>query len=76
MTLLCNPDEAKEEGVVGRTKNMSVDDFTVMRIIGRGGFGEVRIVRKKSDGKVYAMKAMKKNQMLRRRQVQHAMSER
>ncbi|KAL6198530.1 hypothetical protein ACLB2K_028319 [Fragaria x ananassa] len=55
---------------------MEVDDFQLLTIIGRGAFGEVRICREKSTGQVYAMKKLKKLEMLRRGQVEHVKAER
>ncbi|CAI5529197.1 unnamed protein product [Closterium sp. Naga37s-1] len=55
---------------------MSVDDFELLTIIGRGAFGEVRICREKKTGSVYAMKKLKKAEMLRRGQVEHVKAER
>jgi len=43
-----------------RRKKLTVNDFETVAIIGRGAFGEVRVVRKKENKKVYAMKVMKK----------------
>ena len=37
-------------------KKLSVDDFEVIKFIGRGGFGEVNICRHKANNKIYAMK--------------------
>ncbi|KAM7500456.1 hypothetical protein LguiA_024870 [Lonicera macranthoides] len=55
---------------------MGVDDFELLTIIGRGAFGEVRLCREKSTGQVYAMKKLKKSEMLRRGQVEHVKAER
>ncbi|XP_058104540.1 uncharacterized protein LOC131248300 isoform X4 [Magnolia sinica] len=55
---------------------MGVDDFELLTIIGRGAFGEVRLCREKSTGHVYAMKKLKKSEMLRRGQVEHVKAER
>ncbi|RXH86894.1 hypothetical protein DVH24_022167 [Malus domestica] len=55
---------------------MGVDDFQLLTIIGRGAFGEVRICREKTTGHVYAMKKLKKSEMLRRGQVEHVKAER
>ncbi|KAK9155287.1 hypothetical protein Sjap_002767 [Stephania japonica] len=55
---------------------MGVDDFELLTIIGRGAFGEVRLCREKSSGHVYAMKKLKKSEMLRRGQVEHVKAER
>ncbi|KAJ8506669.1 hypothetical protein OPV22_007555 [Ensete ventricosum] len=55
---------------------MGVDDFELLTIIGRGAFGEVRICKEKTTGHVYAMKKLKKSEMLRRGQVEHVKAER
>ncbi|KAF7817363.1 serine/threonine-protein kinase tricorner [Senna tora] len=46
-----------------------VDDFEPLIIIGRGAFGEVRLCREKKSGNIYAMKKLKKSEMLKRGQV-------
>ncbi len=35
---------------------VGIDDFELVRVIGKGSFGKVTLVRKKNDGKLYAMK--------------------
>ncbi|KAJ8440815.1 hypothetical protein Cgig2_000703 [Carnegiea gigantea] len=55
---------------------MGVDDFELLTMIGKGAFGEVRICREKTSGNVYAMKKLKKSEMLRRGQVEHVKAER
>jgi serine/threonine kinase 38 len=55
---------------------MGVDDFKMLTIIGRGAFGEMRLCREKTTGNVYAMKKLKKSEMLRRGQVEHVKAER
>ncbi|KAH9308732.1 hypothetical protein KI387_036643, partial [Taxus chinensis] len=55
---------------------MGVDDFELLTIIGRGAFGEVRLCREKTTCHVYAMKKLKKSEMLRRGQVEHVKAER
>uniref|UniRef100_A0A7N0T0M2 non-specific serine/threonine protein kinase n=1 Tax=Kalanchoe fedtschenkoi TaxID=63787 RepID=A0A7N0T0M2_KALFE len=57
-------------------RKMGVDDFELLTIIGRGAFGEVRLCREKSSSHVYAMKKLKKSEMLRRGQVEHVKAER
>lgn len=37
-------------------KKLSVDDFEIIKLIGRGGFGEVNICSYKGNNKIYAMK--------------------
>ncbi|XP_030551915.1 serine/threonine-protein kinase tricornered-like isoform X2 [Rhodamnia argentea] len=53
-----------------------VDDFELLTIIGRGAFGEVRLCREKKSGNIYAMKKLKKSEMLSRGQVEHVRAER
>ncbi|XP_010262359.1 PREDICTED: serine/threonine-protein kinase tricorner isoform X1 [Nelumbo nucifera] len=55
---------------------MGADDFELLTMIGKGAFGEVRVCREKSTGHVYAMKKLKKSEMLRRGQVEHVKAER
>ncbi|XP_062160465.1 uncharacterized protein LOC133867716 [Alnus glutinosa] len=55
---------------------MGVEDFELLTLIGRGAFGEVRLCREKATGHVYAMKKLKKSEMLRRGQVEHVKAER
>ncbi|KAF9609819.1 hypothetical protein IFM89_018673 [Coptis chinensis] len=55
---------------------MGADDFELLTMIGKGAFGEVRICREKTTSHVYAMKKLKKSEMLRRGQVEHVKAER
>lgn len=55
---------------------MGADDFDLLTMIGKGAFGEVRVCREKTTGHVYAMKKLKKSEMLRRGQVEHVKAER
>lgn len=43
--------------------------FQYSQVIGRGAFGEVRLVQKKDTGHVYAMKILRKADMLEKEQV-------
>jgi serine/threonine protein kinase len=45
-------------------------------VIGKGSFGKVMLVRKKDDGAVYAMKVLRKDAIIKRRQVAHTQAER
>ena len=43
---------------------MKPNDFNVIKVIGRGAFGEVQLVRHRSTRKVYAMKLLSKYEMV------------
>ncbi len=42
---------------------MSMDSFRMLKVIGRGAYGKVTLVRKKDTNVVYAMKALKKKHL-------------
>uniref|UniRef100_A0A8C6LPI2 Rho-associated protein kinase 1 n=1 Tax=Nothobranchius furzeri TaxID=105023 RepID=A0A8C6LPI2_NOTFU len=45
---------------------MKAEDYEVVKVIGRGAFGEVQLVRHKATRKVYAMKLLSKFEMIKR----------
>jgi serum/glucocorticoid-regulated kinase 2 len=55
---------------------MSVDDFELLKVIGKGSFGKVMQVRKKDTGRIYAMKIIKKAHIVERDEVAHTLAER
>ena len=61
-------------------KKISPSDFESLAVIGRGAFGEVRLVRHKAKGDapigIYALKSMKKEMMVLKNQVGHVRAER
>jgi len=83
-------DSDKEEGVGGKsddkkdsitqlldnTEKVRLDDFELLKVLGRGSFGKVMQVKKKTDGKIYAMKILKKAAIIARNQVEHTKAER
>ncbi|XP_073739610.1 serine/threonine-protein kinase MRCK gamma isoform X6 [Callorhinus ursinus] len=42
------------------------DDFEILKVIGRGAFGEVAVVRQRDSGQIFAMKMLHKWEMLKR----------
>ncbi|KZP33028.1 kinase-like protein [Athelia psychrophila] len=58
-----------------RTK-LGLNDFRTVKVIGKGAFGEVRLVQKTDTGKIYAMKTLKKEEMLKKDQLAHVRAER
>lgn len=69
-------------------KKISTADFESLTVVGRGAFGEVRLVRSKpsklrhgekespADIQIYALKSMKKEMMILKNQVGHVRAER
>lgn len=58
-----------------RTK-LVLEDFITVKVIGKGAFGEVRLVQKKDTGKIYAMKTLLKSEMFNKDQLAHVKAER
>lgn len=56
--------------------HLCVDDFQLLKVVGKGSFGKVMQVRKKDTGAIYAMKVLKKEQLVKRKQVAHTQTER
>jgi len=54
----------------------SLEDFRALEVIGRGAFGEVRIVREKVTHEVYAMKTMAKKQLVASKKIPSIKAER
>ncbi|XP_022701642.1 serine/threonine-protein kinase tricorner-like isoform X2 [Varroa jacobsoni] len=59
-----------------KRSRLGVDDFDPLKVIGKGAFGEVRLVQKKDTGHVYAMKILRKADMLEKEQIAHVRAER
>ena len=55
---------------------LGVDDFEPLKVIGKGAFGEVRLVQKIDNGHIYAMKVLRKSEMVEKEQVAHVRAER
>lgn len=47
--------------LLNKSKNVCSLDFETLKVIGKGGFSKVYLVRKKDTGLLYAMKVMKKD---------------
>lgn len=70
--------EAEDDARRDLKKRLKIEDFEALSIIGRGAFGEVRLVRMKDRHarEIYAMKSMLKEAMIVKNQVSHIRAER
>jgi protein-serine/threonine kinase len=55
---------------------LSMEDFTQLKMLGRGSYGEVFLVEKKDNKNVYALKTMDKIHMAREKKQHHVFVER
>jgi len=74
-------DDYEKDG--GEVENMLEDDskvgpndFDFLKVIGRGAFGKVMQVKYKQNGNIYAMKILRKKQILAKNQIEHTKAER
>jgi len=59
-----------------RRSKLGAADFEALKVIGKGAFGEVRLVQKLDTGHIYAMKVLRKVDMVEKEQVAHVRAER
>ncbi|EQC35648.1 AGC protein kinase [Saprolegnia diclina VS20] len=66
----------EDEITLYNTPKTRLDDFELLKVIGKGSYGKVTLVRKKDSKKLYAMKTLSKPNVKRRNQVEHTRTER
>src|SRR5690606_29556933 len=57
-------------------KRFTIRDFEIKRTLGTGSFGRVHLVVHTETGNHYALKALKKSEVVRLKQVEHTINER
>ncbi len=55
---------------------VSLDDFQPLKLIGKGTFGKVILVRYLANNKIYAMKILNKEEIIKKNQIKHTKLER
>ncbi|KAM3874196.1 serine/threonine-protein kinase N2 [Diretmus argenteus] len=61
---------------LGRKERLQMEDFNCISVLGRGHFGKVLLAKYKESGKLYAIKALKKGDVVTRDEVDSLMCER
>lgn len=59
-------------------KPLTIDDFELLKVLGKGSFGKVMLVKKSDDpnGTLYALKTLRKAALAKRKQLAHTATER
>lgn len=84
-----DPQEAERERLLQRYTNyghaileqrknrpkLKLDDFHLLRTLGTGSFGRVHLAQSRHNGRYYAIKVLKKAEVVRLKQVEHTNSE-
>ncbi|KAJ1958104.1 hypothetical protein GGI12_004825 [Dipsacomyces acuminosporus] len=76
---LVEPAAAGQSSTSGleRARKVTIDDFNVLTMIGKGGYGKVYLVQHKGTQRYYAMKVLRKASiLLHKRQITFTMTER
>jgi len=73
--------QSKKAGVQQHlvSRSLTVSDFDLLRVVGKGAFGKVMLVRKKHSqdaARIFAMKVLKKSVIAAKGQTEHTRSER
>ncbi len=59
----------------GKIKKLSLDDYRIKKTVGTGSFGRVKLIQRKRDDKYYALKILKKAEIIKLKQIDHILSE-
>jgi len=70
------PLAAGSSSSTGPRKKISLSQYEIIKVIGKGSFGKVFLVREKSSGTILAMKVLKKDYIIQKNQVEHTKTER
>ncbi|KAI8811882.1 kinase-like domain-containing protein [Cladochytrium replicatum] len=57
-------------------KPLTMEEFELLKVIGKGSFGKVMQVRKRDTNRIYAMKIIRKAHIVERAEVSHTLAER
>ncbi|KAH0536876.1 cAMP-dependent protein kinase catalytic subunit [Glutinoglossum americanum] len=69
--------EGQDKGGVRQTKGKyALNDFAIQRTLGTGSFGRVHLVQSRHNQRFYAVKVLKKQQVVKMKQVEHTNDER
>lgn len=65
------------EESLGPTENTkkSLDDFEIMKVLGKGTFGKVYMAKEKASGEVFAIKVLRKDVVIQKEEIAHTMTE-
>ncbi|KAG6531331.1 serine/threonine-protein kinase AtPK2/AtPK19-like [Zingiber officinale] len=66
----------KHEPISEKCEGIGLDDFEVLKLVGKGAFGKVFQVRKKGTFEIYAMKVMRKDRIVENNHAEYMKAER
>lgn len=64
------------DSLMKKSNNLTLNDFLLLSVIGKGSYAKVLLVKKKDTGEVLALKVLKKEVVEKRKQEEHVKTER
>jgi len=58
------------------TKGMSIEDFDLLKVVGKGSYGTVMLAKHIKTGEILAIKMLEKSYLMQKKQVAHTVTER
>lgn len=62
--------------VENKQRSLKIEDFELLKVVGKGSFGKVMQVMKKDTQRIYALKTIRKQHIISRSEVTHTLAER
>jgi serum/glucocorticoid-regulated kinase 2 len=62
--------------IENRSKSLKIEDFELLKVVGKGSFGKVMQVKKIDTARIYALKTIRKAHIISRSEVAHTLAER
>ncbi|QIX00494.1 hypothetical protein AMS68_006011 [Peltaster fructicola] len=62
--------------VENKQRSLKIEDFELLKVVGKGSFGKVMQVMKKDTQRIYALKTLRKQHIISRSEVAHTLAER
>ena len=57
--------EGMADDILNEGEKINMNDFEYIKVVGRGSFGKVYLVKKHDNGRVFAMKILKKGELIK-----------
>lgn len=68
--------EKRESLLLSDPINTSIDDFSLLKVLGKGCMGKVLLVRSKRNNQLSALKSIKKDWVIQQKEIVHTLAER
>ena len=56
-------------------KGMTIEDFTLIKVVGKGSYGTVMLAKHNETQEIVAIKMLKKSYLMKKKQVAHTITE-